>query len=692
VQPQSESDGALGVSRLGAALGRARGASGATGSRQHSSRPGVRRVLILSADVGEGHAAAARVLKEQLEHSGEEVAVTIVDGLAAMGRPLQMVVEDGYRAQLRFAPWTYTLVYNLLERVAPVRWISRELLYLVGSRPLARCIEAHDPDVIVSTYPVVTVVLGRLRRCNVVRVPTIATITDLTGLFFWAQPGIDVHLVCYAESLPAVERIAGAGSGRVVAPLISAEFLKPRCPIQARTALGLPTHGRIVIVSGGGWGVGDIEGAVRELCRVEEISAIICLAGRNEELRERLQRDFADQPRVRVFGFTDRMPELLAAADALVHSTGGVTCLEARAIALPIVSYGLPVGHASLNTREMAKLKLLRLANDIGELSAHVQESFAGALPLGSRMRAGQQRAEAAGAHAAGIVLDPPRRVRPIPAWRLRAATLCAQSALLLGCGFGLMSTDDVNAVAALLLRVHALTRLRTTSSDVGIIVRTPPGKLLPIAEGLARAGLHLTLADGARPTPAQLARLAALGQQLLPAVPESRGPLRWMDTDGLLHAQARAIGIGGKITFLAPRGGLILGQLVEVRSAGDTPIYGALRWRASGPLPPRPPRPGDIVVVESPPAAASGVAGVVRLDSWLAEAGLHGVGFSALAAVSSSGDSPSTSASSSGERASAAAAITSTARLKASGTPALSVVGKRSPSSSGATVTGTTV
>ena len=78
-----------------------------------------------------------------------------------------------------------------------------------------------------------------------------------------------------------------------------------------------------------------------------------------------------------VYGFTDKMPQLLAAADVLVHSTGGVTCLEAKAAGTPVVSYGLPVGHARLNTRAMATLDLLRLANNTDELREHVQASFA---------------------------------------------------------------------------------------------------------------------------------------------------------------------------------------------------------------------------------------------------------------------------------------------------------------------------
>src|ERR1700722_10379552 len=212
--------------------------------------PGPRRVLILSADVGEGHAAAARALAAQLKAAPEPTEVTVIDGLGAMGRVLKPVVEDGYRVQLRFIPWTYTLIYGLLNHVPPVRAVATRLLRLFGSRPLARTIAEHDPDVVVSTYPAVTVVLARLRRTGEVRCPTVATITDLTGLFFWAQPGIDMHMVMYGESVSPVERAAGRGGVGLGPPLISAEFLEPRSPLSARRALGLPEEGRIVVVSG----------------------------------------------------------------------------------------------------------------------------------------------------------------------------------------------------------------------------------------------------------------------------------------------------------------------------------------------------------------------------------------------------------------------------------------------------------
>jgi UDP-N-acetylglucosamine:LPS N-acetylglucosamine transferase len=337
-----------------------------------------RRVLILSAEVGEGHAAAARALAQQLQAGPEPVEVCIDDGLRDMGRLLRFVVEDGYRIQLRFMPWTYTIVYWLLEHCVPVRLSARFWLCSLGSRPLQRRIDEFDPDVVVSTYPAVTVVLARLRRMGRIQCPTVATITDLTGLFFWAQPGIDQHLVMYEESIGPVERIAGAGSAQFVRPLIAAEFLEPHDQSSARAALDLPSEGRIVVVSGGGWGVGDIEGAVRRLLDIPD-ATLVCLAGRNESVRRKLEQTFADEPRVDVLGFTSQMPELLAAADALVHSTGGVTCLEAMARGCPVVSYGLPVGHARLNTAAMAQLDLVRLARSPNELVEHVENSWDGA-------------------------------------------------------------------------------------------------------------------------------------------------------------------------------------------------------------------------------------------------------------------------------------------------------------------------
>ena len=573
--------------------------------------PGPRRVLILSAEVGEGHAAAARTLAHQLEESPEQTEVTVIDGLAAMGPFVRPVVEDGYRVQLRFVPWTYTVIYWLLKHVPPVRALARRLLCLFGSRPLTRAIAEHDPDVIVSTYPAVTVALARLRRLGEVSALTVATITDMAGLFFWAQPGIDMHLVMYVESMSSVERIAGPGSVRLVRPLISADFLEPRSSLGARRELGLPEAGRMVVVSGGGWGVGDIAGAVNAFTRVSEVTSIVCLAGRNEQLAVKLRAAFASEPRVRVYGFTNRMPQLLAAADVLVHSTAGVTCLEAMAAGTPVVSYGLPVGHARVNTRAMADLDLLRVAGDTDELREQVRASFDCGAQTPARGVTDSTQS------AADLVLQTPRRVRPIPQWRLRLVALTVQLGLLIAVGAWMMSTDEVTAVAAKILRVHPLAHVHTSQRDVGVIVRAPARFVPLIAAELAGRGIHVSFTDGAGvPSRLSVASVRSLGDEVMPEVPGS-APLRWERTRGLLRSQARALGLSHRFYYLQPRGGLSVGQLVLARTADATPVKGALRLSSCARLPHRPMRAGDVLVVEVN-GSPSSVLGLERIVSWL--------------------------------------------------------------------------
>ncbi len=106
------------------------------------------------------------------------------------------------------------------------------------------------------------------------------------------------------------------------------------------------------------------------------------------------------------------------------------------------------------------------------------------------------------------------------------------------------------------------------------------------------------------------------MSDELLPEVPGS-ALLRWVRTRGVLRSQARALGLRHRFYYLQPRGGLSVGQLVLGRTAGATPVSGALRMSATGAMPTRRLRAGDVLVVELDGSPAS-VAGLERIVSWL--------------------------------------------------------------------------
>ena len=319
------------------------------------------------------------------------------------------------------------------------------------------------------------------------------------------------------------------------------------------------------------------------------------------------------------------MPELLAAADVRVHSTGGVTCLEARAAGTPVVSYGLPVGHARLNTREMAALDLLRLANDTDELREHVVASFASEPPAN-----GADPAASVDPAAIDAVLSAPRRVRPIPRWRLRLVAAVTQLALVIALGSWMLSTDEVTSLAAKVLRVHPLAHVATHQRAVAVVVRAPSSSVSVVAYQLAERGIHVSFADDAGvPAPQRIAELKQLRDQLLPEVPSS-SPLRWMRTRSVLHKQADALGLHHRFYYMQPPGGLSVGQLVLARTDGATPVKGSMQLKATAPLPQRPIRAGDVLVVEVDGSAES-LLGVARIVSELSSRGLSAEPLDAL-------------------------------------------------------------
>jgi processive 1,2-diacylglycerol beta-glucosyltransferase len=353
-------------------------------------------VLVLTADIGAGHDLPAELLAGALRERGADAIV--VDSLAAMGPIVLSVIRRGSETILQHLRPLFDLQYWLISWLPPTRWLMRRLSVLVGAPGLLRLIERTRPDAIVSTYPGTTEILGELRRDGRLPIPCASAITDLAALRYWANRHIDLHLITHAESAAEVRRIAGRETDvRHVRGFVRPQFEDPPTRRAARAALGLPATGPVVIVSGGGWGIGDLEQAARVVLGLPS-ATVACLCGTNERLRERLESDLAGEPRARVEGFTDRMHEWLAAADVLVHSTAGLTVLEAIQRGCPAISYGWGHGHIRVNNRAFAAHGLAAVARTPDEL--------AGALRRALRERRPPELSFAALPDAAEVVLE----------------------------------------------------------------------------------------------------------------------------------------------------------------------------------------------------------------------------------------------------------------------------------------------
>ena len=127
-----------------------------------------------------------------------------------------------------------------------------------------RLIERARPDVIVSTYPNMTEVLGRLRRSGRLRDAGVRGDHRSRGARLLGEPG--GRRAPRDASRSRSPRCGASRAQRPRSTACTASRTPPSgCRARARmrrAALDLPADGKIVLVSGGGWGVGDVLGAV----------------------------------------------------------------------------------------------------------------------------------------------------------------------------------------------------------------------------------------------------------------------------------------------------------------------------------------------------------------------------------------------------------------------------------------------
>src|ERR1700730_4566936 len=220
--------------------------------------------------MGAGHDGAARELERRLVARGHDVRV--IDYLQLIPLKLGGFVRWTYLFQLRVLPWTYDFTYKALGVGAPVLWgpIVR-LMSLVTRRSLHRELLGCRPDAIVSTYPLASLVLGRMRKKGWLRVPVATYLTDFAVHPLWVHPGVDLHLAVSPISAETAAK-RGGRENHASGPLVADRFRgqaaeRPTSRQEMRHRLGISDDERAILVVAGSWGVGDVPDTVASICQ-----------------------------------------------------------------------------------------------------------------------------------------------------------------------------------------------------------------------------------------------------------------------------------------------------------------------------------------------------------------------------------------------------------------------------------------
>ncbi|GAA2642709.1 glycosyltransferase [Paractinoplanes durhamensis] len=352
------------------------------------------RVVVVSASIGAGHDGAAAEITRRLRATGAEVdRFDFLDLLpAGWGRS----IKQTYARQLAYAPASWGRLLGAMGRPGPARsaaWLSDR-----ACRDRLLATVTPGTTAVISTYPLASQALGRLRRAGLLAVPAVAVLTDPSVHRLCVAPGVDLHLAPNEDAAEHVRTLFGLPVA-AVGPIVDPAFRPARSPAEvaaARRRHGLPPDARLALVVAGSWGVGDIDTTVADLAGATDAMPVV-VCGRNTALRDRI----AATGRAIALGWIDDMAGLLRAVDLVVHNAGGLTSMEALAAGVPVVSYRCLPGHGTANAAVLERIGLSAWPRTPAELREVLRAGFDGRIGEAQQTR---YRALTTAAEATGLV------------------------------------------------------------------------------------------------------------------------------------------------------------------------------------------------------------------------------------------------------------------------------------------------
>lgn len=337
-----------------------------------------RRILYLYLTKHSGHYAAAVAIDEAVRRRDGRVESMLLDSFSHANPVLSKVTLRAYLAALKAAPEIWEWMYDnpeLKERTKRIR----DLLNRGNSRKLQSILTSFKPDVVVCTQGFACGVLASWKERTGNRRPAlVGVLTDFVAHRYWAHDQVDLYIApneatkgtLFSQGVPP-ERV------RVTGIPINDRHRHLADKDAVYESLGFKPGLPLVLLMGGSLGLGPMKSVIRKLDKLPQPFYIVAITGKNEELKERLERKGQKlRHPTRIFGFVENIHELMDAAEMVVTKPGGITTAECLVKRLPMIIINPIPGQEAKNTEYLLSHGVAVQAEDANDVRLFVDEFF----------------------------------------------------------------------------------------------------------------------------------------------------------------------------------------------------------------------------------------------------------------------------------------------------------------------------
>lgn len=305
----------------------------------------MKKVLIFYASYGGGHLSAAKSIQKYLEeHYSAEVKSEIIDCMKYINTTLDVVTTGAYREMAKKAPNLWGKVYSNSQS-GVLGHVSSRANKIMAIK-LKKLICEKNPDLIISTHPFSSQMVSYLKKKGKVNCKLATILTDFasheqwlvgheyTNFFFVSNDNMEKELCDYGVAKDKIHVTGIPMSDRFFEKFDRTSILK---------MFNLVPDKKVILFFGGGeFGLGKERTVqiLRSLILNAHDYQIIAISGKNEKMKEAFEslvKELNVSSKVKILGFTDKVPELMSISDLVVTKPGGLTTTESLASHLPII-------------------------------------------------------------------------------------------------------------------------------------------------------------------------------------------------------------------------------------------------------------------------------------------------------------------------------------------------------------------
>lgn len=296
------------------------------------------KVLILTAKFGMGHLSASNSIKESIIRYNKDADVKVVDLYEYVMPHLSNSIYKTFSFMIKYTKKIYSNFY--LENDKPK---DADLFCKFLNRGLEKLIEKEEPEMIISTFPIISKTVGYYKEKNKSKIKLITCITDISSHYEWIDRFTDVYMVpCVEIKRELIKKGINPNLIVVYGIPVSTKYIDNRARLSNRltrtkiVSLSKYRADKEVLIMGGGLGVLPKEQKFYERLHAIKNTHFTILTGENKSLYDMI---YGKYDNITVLGYTNEVAKFMERADCVITKPGGITVFEAIYSLTPIISF-----------------------------------------------------------------------------------------------------------------------------------------------------------------------------------------------------------------------------------------------------------------------------------------------------------------------------------------------------------------